>query len=166
MSQESRRVLDLLAQSKITVEEADQLLAAIGGAAPGGGAAAAGGAGTPDSPSPKYLRIAVTKIRGESGDEDWGARSWMGRRGFGERAREVTIRVPVSLVKNGLRLGGIIPGIVGSRLRARLRERGVDVDLSKLDPAMIDELMREFGEINIDIDGGHARRAQVRITCE
>lgn len=165
MSEETRRVLDLLAHSKITVEEADQLLAAIGGA--GAAAAAEGGAASaPETSPPKYLRIAVTKIRGGSEDETLGRRWWTGEERSGRpRAREITVRVPVTLVKNGLRLGGLIPGIVGSRLKARLRERGVDLDLSKIDLTTIDELLREFGEMNIDIDAG-SRSAQVRITCE
>jgi hypothetical protein len=42
----------------------------------------------------------------------------------------------------------------------------VGIDLTKLDAATIDELVREFGEMNIDIDSGRSRKAQVRITCE
>jgi hypothetical protein len=46
---------------------------------------------------------------------------------------------------------------------ARLRERGLDIDFSKLDAAAIEEMLKEMGDTNIEIDSG---RAQVRITCE
>jgi hypothetical protein len=169
MSEETRRVLDLLAQGKITVDEADRLLAAVGAASEGsagGTTTPASGTATAEAPSPKYLRIAVTKTRSWSDDEEHARRAWMwpGYRGGG--GREVTIRVPVALVRNGMRLGAMIPGLTGAGLQARLRERGVDVDLSKIDAETIDRLVREFGEMNIDIDSGRGRKAQVRITCE
>jgi len=89
---------------------------------------------------------------------------WPGH--VGGRSGEVTVRVPVALVKNGMRLGAMIPGLTGAGLQTRLRERGVDVDLSKIDPSTIDQLVREFGEINIDVDSGRGGKAQVHITCE
>src|SRR5262245_39917329 len=170
MSEESRRVLDLLAQGKITVDEADRLLAAIGPAptdpASAGAAAAGKGSATAEAPSPKYLRITVTKPRKWSEDDEKQARrTWMGP---GEKAgpnREVTIRVPIGLVRNGMRLGAMIPGLTGGDLHARLRERGVDIDLSKIDADTIDQLVSQFGEMNIDVSG-RGGSAQVRITCE
>ena len=163
MSEESRRVLEMLSQGKITVEEADQLLAAL---AAQSAAAPAGPASAGASP-PKYLRIAITGLRGEWGEEEGARRAWMWPGHAGEpRRKEVNIRVPITLLKNGMRLGAILPGVVGDRMRARLRERGLDVDLSKIDAATIDQFVREFGEMNIDIEGGNARKAQVRITCE
>jgi hypothetical protein len=143
MSEERRRVLDLLAQGKITVDEAEKLLAAIAGAS-----AAANATPTNDEQTakPRYLRIAVHK------------------RGTDRHAeKDVAIRVPVSIVRSGMRLAAIIPGLAGQHVSSRLRDRGIDLDLEKIDPAMIDALLRDFGELNIDVDSG---RAQVRITCE
>jgi len=170
MSQETRRVLDMLTRGKITVEEADRLLAAIGptstDSAPAGAAASGKGTATTEAPSPRYLRITVTKTRSWSGDdEERSRRAWMWPGNMAGRNGEVTIRVPVALVRNGMRLGAMIPGVTGAGLQARLRERGVDVDLSKIDADTIDQLVREFGEMNIDISG-RAGSAQVRITCE
>jgi hypothetical protein len=168
MSDETRRVLDLLAQGKITVDEADRLLAAIG-PAPAGSAAttAAKGTATAEAPSPKFLRITITKPQGWPGDDGKHARrAWMWSGYMGDRSREVTIRVPVALVRNGMRLGAMIPGLRGAGLQAHLRERGVDVDLSKIDAETIDQLVREFGEVNIDLVSERGAKAQVRITCE
>jgi len=167
MSEESRRVLELLAQGKITVEEADRLLAAIGPVPNGSTATSTGkGAATGETPSAKYLRITVTKTGSWSGeDEEKARRSWMGS-GKADRNREVTVRVPVALVKNGMRLGAMIPGLSGGSVQTHLRERGVDVDLSKIDINTIDQLVGEFGEMNIDVVSERGSKAQVRITCE
>jgi len=168
MSDDTRRVLDLLAQGKITAEEAQRLLAAMGQAGNGAAAATAmRGTATAEPSPPKYLRITVTRAGtwpGNEGDQGRRTWAWSGHKGGGDR--EVSVRVPVSLVRNGMRLGSMIPGLGGAGLRTHLRERGVDVDLSKLDPAMIDQLVAEFGEMNIDGVSGRGDKAQVRITCE
>jgi hypothetical protein len=170
MSEDSRRVLDLLAQGKITVDEADRLLAAIGpvssGSAAAGAATAGKGAATAEAPAPKYLRVTVTKTRSWPGDDgEQARRAWMPGH-TGGPSREVTIRVPVALVRNGMRLGAMLPGLAGAGLQAHLRERGVDVDISKIDAGTIDQLVSQFGEMNIDIVSERGGKAQVHITCE
>ena len=170
MSDDTRRILDLLAEGKITVDEADQLLRAIASPEPAATA-------TPDSadrrsdvyrekpsgwrgmlgigavrvppteaPGARYLRIEVHKHAAE-----------------GRAGKDVNIRVPVALVRGGMRLGAIIPGYAGDDINSRLRERGFDVDLSKLDEAALDNLLKNFGEMTVDVDKG---KAHVRITCE
>lgn len=153
MSDDTRRILDLLAQGKITVDEADQLLrAARGSAGPAPAAAAAGGAGDSDRPRPKFLRVEVHKSRG--------AACWSGDTLRGEH--RVAIKVPLSMVRAGIRLGAIIPG-TGDRIQQAMREHGVDFDVSTFDASQLESMLRDMGELNIDVDNG---RAQVRVTCE
>ena len=45
-----------------------------------------------------------------------------------------------------MRLGALIPGMAGEQVSARLRERGLDIDFSKLDAAAIEEVLKELGE--------------------
>ena len=142
MSDETRRVLDLLAQGKITVDEADQLLRALTNQPPRGDVPPA--ADAPRSRS-RFVRIHVHKPGREGRD-----------------AKDVNIRVPMSILRGGIRLGTMIPGLQ-DRMTARLRERGMDIDLSKLDPAVLESMLGELGEINIDVSG---TGEQVRITCE
>src|SRR5436309_796042 len=77
--------------------------------------------------------------------------------------KQMNIRVPIALVKSGMRLGSVIPGLASDEIMRRLRERGIAIDLASLDQAQIDELVKNLGELNFDIDSGHAK---VRITCE
>jgi hypothetical protein len=145
MSDETRRVLDLLAQGKITVDEAQQLLGAIH-APPAGASASAAGADERERPKPRWVRIAIHKSAKE-----------------GRHDKDVNIRVPIAIVRNGMRLGALIPGLAGEQVAARMRERGLDVDFSKLEAVDIDAMLKELGDTNIEIDSG---KAQVRITTE
>jgi len=151
MTDDTRRILDLLAQGKITVDEAQRLLAAIGEATSGASTGSptpgpAGSTAADQQTAPRYIKIAVHKPASEHRGE-----------------KDVKIRVPISVMRGGMRLGAMIPGWGGERMRARLRERGVELDLTKLDPASIETMLKDLGEMNIDIDSG---KAQVRITCE
>jgi hypothetical protein len=143
VSEETRRVLDLLAQNKITADEAEQLLKALGAAAAEPPADAVTEA---DRPKARWVRINVHKTGRE-----------------GKRDQDVNIRVPIAIVKSGMRLGALIPGLTGDQISARMREKGLDVDFTKLDAAAIDSVLKSLGDTHIDIDDG---RSQVRITCE
>jgi hypothetical protein len=142
MSDETRRVLDLLAQGKITVDEADQLLRALNDQPPRSDVPP--GSDVPPA-KPRFIRIHVHKPGRE-----------------GREGKDVNIRVPMSILRGGMRLGTMIPGLQ-DRVSARLRERGMDIDLAKLDPAVLESMLSELGEVNIDVGG---TGEQVRITCE
>jgi hypothetical protein len=142
MSDDIRRVLELLAQGKVTVEEADRLLRAVTADEP----RPQDGPPAADRPKLRWLRIAVHKPARD-----------------GHHDKDVNIRVPIAIIKSGMRLGALIPGMAGEQVSARLRERGLDIDFSKLDAAAIDDMLKEISDTNIEIDAG---RAQVRITCE
>lgn len=139
---EARRVLDLLAQGKVSVDEAEKLLRAIGSPSVDAPPRATSVA---ELPAPKFLRIAVRKANTDSHPE-----------------KLLSVRVPIALVKGGMRLGALLP-FHGDAIMAGLEQRGVPFDLARLDPAKLDELLRDMGELNVDIDDGKAR---VRITCE
>ena len=140
MSDETRRVLELVAQGKVTVEEADRLLHAIGRPS------AEDSVEPIDRAKPRFVRIAIHKPAQE-----------------GQQDKDVNIRVPMALVKSGIKLGTLIQGLADDKITTRLRERGLDVDFSKLDAATIETMFTELGETSIDIDAG---KAQVRITAE
>ena len=145
MSEETRRVLEMLSQGKVTVEQADQLLHAVGEPRVEPSAEKADRGDTADRPAPKFFRITVN----QAGKE-------------GRKAETVNVRVPMSVVRGGLRLGSIIPGL-GNRLTHRLREKGIDLDLSKIDANGFEAMLKDLGELTIDVDGDDA---QVKIRCE
>jgi hypothetical protein len=140
----TRRILDLLAQGKISVDDADQLLRAVGAAdseaQPRATAADAGRSGA------RWMRVTIDKAARD-----------------GRPPKQVSIRVPMALVRGGVRLGAIFPGFPykgHDPVSQHLREHGVDVDWSKMD---LDSVLRNLDETTIDVDKG---KAQVRITYE
>lgn len=136
MNDESRRILEMLAEGKITVDEAQQLLRAV--------APDAQPAGEQASSQPEFLRVSVHK--NANGDV---------------REKDVNVRVPLALIKAGIRLGALMPGAVGDQVNRRLRERGLD--LSKVDASSLDGILRNLGNLSIDVDGG---KAQIVVTAE
>ena len=143
MSDETRRVLDLLAQGKVTVDEAEQLLQALKEQSAKPENAAKSDAGGPPV-KPRFMRIHVHKPAKDGGQD-----------------KDVNIRVPMAVLRGGLRLGTMIPGLHSS-VNARLRESGLDIDLSKIDAAALESLLVDMGELNIDDQDGES----VRITYE
>lgn len=142
-----KRILELLADKKITVDEADQLLRAIGATGGDSGSASAQTAGEGPAPAAaKWLRVTVDKKRQD-----------------GRPPKQVSIRVPMALVRGGVKLGAIVPRMAGDPLGKHLREQGIDVDFSKIDLSQLDGVLNNLGETTIDVDEG---RAQVKITCE
>ena len=135
MSEETRQVLEMLSQGKVTVQEAEQLLHAV--AQPPQNAD-----GT--KVEPRYFRILVNKPARE-----------------GKKAENVNIRVPMTVVRGGLRLGALFPGMLGKK-KIQL-DNGAELDLSKVTYQDLEAMIKDIGELTVDVDGGDA---QVRIRCE
>jgi hypothetical protein len=156
MSDETRRILDLLAQGKITVDEAAGLLNAVRQASASAPRDEAAG-----GQRPRYIRINVRK-NARAGDDPGPANDWPGCFAPRHGAKEVSIRVPMALVKNGMRLGAFVPG-GADFLSQALRDRGIQGDISRITPEQLETLLKEMGELTVDVDHG---RAQVRISAE
>ncbi len=135
MSEETRQVLEMLSQGKINVQEAEQLLKAV----------PASPQGNDDRKvEPRYFRILVNKAARE-----------------GRKAEAVNIRVPMTVVRGGLRLGALFPGMLGKK-KIQL-DNGTELDLSKVTYTDLEAMIKDIGELTVDVDGGDA---QVRIRCE
>lgn len=179
-TEERRRILEMLAQGKISVSDAERLMQAVGEAGAGAGAPPKGerqsGAGAPL----KYLHV---HVRHQAGDPcvgaGWQGRWWARQQGYAAAAaggrgprggrggdtasRDVDVRIPLSLLRSGMKLAAFMPARAVEVISSRLKEQGIDVDLSRLDAAQLEDLFRNLGEITVDLDGG---RGQVRVTCE
>jgi hypothetical protein len=141
MNEDRRRVLGLLAEGRITADEAERLLAALErpGAAPGPGA-------TPIRAAPRYLRVEV-----DANDTHRGGPA------------KVNVRVPMSLLRAGVRLGALIPPQARDEVNAAMARRGVAFDISQLKPENLDAVIEQLGDMTVDL--AHDR-AKVRVYCE
>jgi hypothetical protein len=124
----------MLSNGKVSVEEAEQLLQAI----------AAPGQLEEKKAQPRYFRILVNKPARD-----------------GKKAENVNIRVPMTVVRGGLRLGALVPGMLGKKTIQL--ENGAELDLSKIHYTDLEAMIKDIGELTVDVDGGDA---QVRIRCE
>jgi hypothetical protein len=147
MSEDRRSILQLLSDGKVTAEEAERLIAALERgpqtASPGGsGFAGPSGHNLP----PKYLRVCVDTEEGHGGPT------------------KVNIRVPMQLLRAGVRLSSIIPPEARDKVNAAMRRHGhVDFDLKELKPENLEALIEQLNDLTVDVD---QERTKVRIFCE
>lgn len=138
MNEEKRKVLDMLAQGKITVEEADKLLNALN-ETPGEPAAFGRG-----GRQWKYLRVLVEPGPGSESND------------------KVNIRVPFKLIRAGLKFAAFIPREYQGKVDEALKEKGMNVDLSKITPEDLEEIVSNLDDMTVEVDG----KDKVRIFCE
>jgi len=138
MTEERRKVLSMLSEGKVTVDEAERLLEALQPGGTGEQPAAVEAARTEvRRRSPKYLRIQVN----EGGEGD-----------------KVNIRIPLQLLRAGIRLKKLIP----REAQRAMADQGIDLSGNDQD---IDEMIQSLSELVVDVDEGPGGD-QVRIFCE
>src|SRR6185312_12764801 len=109
---------DLLAEGKITAEEAERLIDAVDRDRP----PAAASADARPKGRPKYLRVVVDSVEN------------------GEPGR-VNVRVPLQLLRAGVRLAALIPPQALGQATAQLNRSGVPIDLTQLKPEQLEDLV-------------------------
>jgi hypothetical protein len=124
----------MLANGKVSVQEAEQLLHAV---------SSSGQSADEKKAEPKYFRILVNKPARD-----------------GKKAEAVNIKVPMTVVRGGLRLGSLFPGMLAKK-KVQLAN-GNELDLSKVTYTDLEAMIKDIGELTVDVDGD----AQVRIRCE
>jgi hypothetical protein len=152
MNENRKQILDMLAAGRITAEEAERLLAALD---PGAGAPAAAGANsaknTGPKTHPKYLRVLV------EADE-----STTGNKGL----TTVNVRVPMQLLRAGVRLAALIPQQAHEKLDSALSRHGIPLTLSQIKPENLEELIDHLEDLTVDVDGKDGNQTKVRVFCE
>jgi hypothetical protein len=137
MNEERKKVLEMLAEGKISADEAERLLETLESQA------------TDKSPQtaltktlnnlPKYLFVKVDSVDGD----------------------KVNIRVPLKLIKAGIKLQALLPQDAQVKVNAKLNEKGINLDDFKAENFKdILDALTEF-ELNVDDKKGD----KVRIYC-
>ncbi len=143
MIENRKRVLDMLAEGKITSDEAERLLYAIDRPPAPGESGEEG-----PRPAAKYLRVVV-----EPGIDK-------GENGGGER---VNIRIPMALIRAGVKLAALVPADAATGINEALRSKGLDLDVRDLKTDELDKLIDALRDLEVDVDGPDER---VRIYVE
>jgi hypothetical protein len=128
-------------EGKITADEAERLIDALEREQPESPPGAAPG----PKPRPKYLRVVV--------DDNSG----------GDGPTRVNIRIPLQLLRAGVRLTSLIPPQALTKVNAQLNKSGVPIDLTQLKPQQLEELIEQLDDVTVDIDDPDAK---VQVFCE
>ena len=130
MTEERRQILEMLATGKINADEADRLLGALQGEQPAATATA-----TPNKPAPKFLRVIIDSTN-----------EWK------KSPVHINVRVPVALLRAGVRFASFIPTNAQERVNEELHKNGMNFDISQIKPENLNELIDQLQDVSIDID--------------
>jgi hypothetical protein len=134
MNDNRRQILDMLAGGKITAEEAERLIAALERSeAP------------PSRGNFKYLRVLVDANDPLDGPT------------------KVNVRVPMQLLRAGVKLTGVIPDRAREQVNEAMRKEGIPFDINKLTPDNLEEMIEQLRDLTVDVDNASAK---VRVFCE
>lgn len=142
MTEERRQILEMLAAGKINAGEADRLL----GALQGGSSTATAVATAPSRP--KFIRVMVDAKEGKN-----------------DKPIHVNVRVPIALLRAGVRLASLVPSIAQEKVNEELRKNGIDFDIRQIKPENINEVIDQLQDLTVDVDH-EDDDVKVRIFCE
>lgn len=134
-TEERRKILNLLGDGKINAQEAENLLESLSKAT------------FEDTPKqvPKYLHVIVDGDKGPHG-------------------AKVNVRVPMNLLRAGMKLAALLPAVAHEPINKALKENGVDFDVSKVKPENLEELVQHLTDLTVDVEGNNGEK--VRVFCE
>ncbi len=140
MTENRRQILDMLSQGTISVDEAERLMAVVDqpGSAETGRSDSSQSRQSRQS-SAKYLRVVVGSDS-EDGSESEGDR--------------VNIRVPMALIRAGVKLAALLPSGATNKVNQKMQEMGLDVDLSNLKAEDLEELVNAMSDLEVDVQSG------------
>ncbi len=144
MSENRKRILDMLAQGKISVDEAERLLTAVEQPDTGGGGFFT--AGETSKEERKYLRVVVEP------NPDAGP---------GAKQQRVNVRVPMTLIRAGVKLTSLIPSNATTKINEELHKSGVDFDVNNIKTEDLERLVDAMKDLEIDVEGGSEGKVKV-----
>jgi hypothetical protein len=129
-----KRILDMLAQNKISADDAYRLLSAMDSGE--GGREGGTRAETAVKGKARYLRVTVLPDpeAEKTGNYD-----------------RVNIRVPMSLIRAGIKLTSLIPSEARDKVNLALHEKGIDFDERNMKPEDIEELIGALSDLEVDV---------------
>ncbi|MET8181732.1 hypothetical protein [Streptomyces sp. NPDC005336] len=143
MNEQRRQILRMLAEGKITADEAERLIDALERERPESPQAAA----PRPKPRPKYLRVVVNSADDSGGDG----------------SSRVNVQIPLQLLRAGVRLASLIPPQALTKINAELSKSGVPIDLTELKPQHLEELIEQLDDVTVDVDDPDGK---VQVFCE
>jgi membrane peptidoglycan carboxypeptidase len=145
MTEERRQILEMLAAGQINADEADRLINALGGSS---STATGTATAVQTKPLPKFIRVMVDAKEGKH-----------------DKPVHINVRVPIALLRAGVRIASLIPPQAQERVNAELRKQGMDIDIRQIKPENINELIDQLQDLSIDVDQ-QDDDVKIRVFCE
>jgi hypothetical protein len=139
MSEERKKILEMLAQGKIGVDEAERLLSALSDSPDESGSEEKA-----DKPKIKYFRVMVEPGPGSTTKD------------------RVNVRVPIKLIRAGMKFASLLPKDVQGKVDDALKESGVSLDFSQINEENMEEIIESLRDLTVDVEG----KERVRVFCE
>jgi Asp-tRNA(Asn)/Glu-tRNA(Gln) amidotransferase B subunit len=136
MSEERARILKMVAEGKISVKEAEELLDALKEKT--GQAEQAHAAGNGPVKNPKYLFVKVTS------DKD-----------------NVNVRVPFGLLRAGMKFTSLIPPMAMQQINQHMHDKGINLDLNNIRPQDLDELVTSLADMEVNVESKDGEKVRV-----
>ena len=145
MNEHRRQILQMLSEGKVSADEAERLISA----AEERSATKSSDVGGKDRP--KYLRVQVDS-------EDGGGH---------DGPTKVNVRVPMQLLRAGVKLAYLIPAAALQKANLAMHEKGIPVDLTQIKPENLEDLVEQLSDLVVDVDQKDAgTTVKVRVFCE
>ena len=144
MSIEQRKILDMLTNGKINVDDAEKLLSAISRSEYDHEEAPYSQQKSGKTKF-KYLRVVVEP----NNDSE-------------EKGERVNIRVPLKLIRSGLKWASFIPKETKTKVTEALLDKGIEIDLSNMTSDDLEELIENFDDLTVNVEG----QETIKIFCE
>lgn len=131
MNEERSRILSLLASGKISVQEAEELIDALG---------EKNSRLIPEQK--KDVRFFIVQVRNPNKDN-------------------VDVRVPLNLVRAGMKLTSLIPPHAMDKINESMKQQGISFDLSNFKQSDIEELIQSLAEMQVDVQSQNGDTVKV-----
>ncbi|MEP0829114.1 MAG: hypothetical protein HRF51_11380 [bacterium] len=143
MSNQRKQILQMLAEGKISADDAERLLDAVSGGDSGNPADS-----KPESKEPRWGKFLRVVVQGQSGQ--------------GDGEENVDIKIPLVLLKAGIKLGSVMPRQTVETLNSQFSEKGFNFNLNELDSKKLEEVLSALEECPIEIEKDDKK---VKIFC-
>ncbi|MGA2158376.1 MAG: hypothetical protein ABSG90_04050 [Dehalococcoidia bacterium] len=141
MSENQKKILQMLAEGKINVEEAQRLLALVN--SEGEKENGTGNIEKKLKSIPRYMHVVVEPKPGQSHRDD--SHDFHGK---------VNLRVPFGLIRAGIKLATLIPSDTADHMNKAFKDKGFNFDIRRLKEEDVEELVAALrdSEIHVDTD--------------
>ncbi len=155
MSENQKRILQMLAEGRISVEEASRLLSLISEAQSPRIEEIASAKGAKSTPRFLYVKVDPKEGSPCQGDKEGPS--------VKRETGRVNIRIPMGLIRAGIKLKALIPQQAADDINRAFKEKGISFDIRDLKEEYLESLVTALGESEIKLD---SREAEVSIYAE